>query len=276
VKEEVFLIDYDMVAEKNTPRQYPAEAVGMRKVDAAEQFFSRSEHRPEHIGVEDSPQLLRSNITAVHKFLDVTTIHLLEEASVVIDCTDNLTTRYLINDFCSQQGIPWIHSAVSDTAGTVASFSPGSPCFSCVYPTGVGETCTDDLDLLVADRVAETVVQELKHLRANPEATRFIRVTRKDKLVLDLTHRKDCAACKGVYTHLELKPKSFYITYCTNSKCMAAKPLKAVHKDHGPGKELVVQGVPLTVYGNGEIHFHKEVETDDLYSLADRVYKMHR
>jgi len=32
-------------------------------------------------------------------------------ADIVLDCTDNFETRYLINDFCVQQGKPWIYAA---------------------------------------------------------------------------------------------------------------------------------------------------------------------
>jgi hypothetical protein len=36
---------------------------------------------------------------------------LLRGADVVLDGTDNFETRYLINDFCVREGLPWIYAA---------------------------------------------------------------------------------------------------------------------------------------------------------------------
>jgi hypothetical protein len=56
---------------------------------------------------------------------------------------------------------------------------------------------------------------------------------------------------------------------------MAAKPFKHLH-DHGRPKTLVVKGMPLELFPNGEIHFHAEAEDDDLYKIAEETYKEHR
>ncbi len=248
----LLVIDFDTVQRKNIGLQYPAQALGMKKVDAAKLYAPHAQ--------------------TVHKHIDVTTVGLLQEASLVIDCTDNLVSRYVINDFCSREGIPWIHTAMNDTVGTVAVFLPEGPCFSCVYPHGKGETCTSAANTTIADSVASVAVHECLRLIKKPDGSHFIRITKNGKTAMAMTKNPRCETCNGVYTHLELKPRSFYITYCTNSKCMAAKPLKHSH-DHGVATTREVDGIPLSIYPNGEIHFHKEADADILYTIAEKVYK---
>ena len=36
-------------------------------------------------------------------------IHLVEDATVVLDGTDNFTTRYLLNDACIKLAKPWVY-----------------------------------------------------------------------------------------------------------------------------------------------------------------------
>jgi molybdopterin-synthase adenylyltransferase len=249
----VLLVDYDTVEQENLHRQYPQEGLGMRKVDAAKTLFAR-------------------HAQIVHKHIDVTTVGLLAEATLVIDCTDNLLVRYTINDFCSREGIPWIHSAMNDHVGTVAVFLPEGPCFQCLYPKGAGEACTRAANTALADKVASVVVQEAKLLLAGQEASHFIRVTANDKVVLALAKNKHCLACNGIYQYLDLKSDAFYITYCQNSNCMAAKPHRHSH-DHGTPQHRTVQGIPLQVFPNGEIHFLKHADEDLLYRIAREVYE---
>ncbi len=53
---------------------------------------------------------------------------------LVLDCTDNFPTRYLINDFCVTRAVPWVYASVHQYAGQCALFTPGGACFRCVFP----------------------------------------------------------------------------------------------------------------------------------------------
>lgn len=45
---------------------------------------------------------------------------------IVVDCTDNYRTRYLIDEVCAAQGKPWVHGSIGSFAGRVAVFNgPG-------------------------------------------------------------------------------------------------------------------------------------------------------
>lgn len=61
---------------------------------------------------------------------------LLGAADVVVDGTDNLETRYLVNDFCVREGIPWIYAAAVGATGLLLPVLPGrTPCLRCLFET---------------------------------------------------------------------------------------------------------------------------------------------
>jgi len=70
---------------------------------------------------------------------------LLGDADVVLDGTDNFETRYLINDFAVDRGVPWIYGAAVGSYGITMPVVPGKTgCLRCVYPDppgGVQPTC---------------------------------------------------------------------------------------------------------------------------------------
>jgi molybdopterin/thiamine biosynthesis adenylyltransferase len=71
---------------------------------------------------------------------------LLGDADVVVDGTDNLDTRYLVNDFCVRAKKPWVYGACVASRGMSAVILPGeTPCLRCLYPEppppGSTETC---------------------------------------------------------------------------------------------------------------------------------------
>ncbi|MEE8058069.1 MAG: HesA/MoeB/ThiF family protein [Pseudomonadales bacterium] len=59
---------------------------------------------------------------------------LIAGCDLVLDCTDNFHTRYLINDLCVEYQKPWVYGSVLGFAGQLAVFMPGKTCFRCVFP----------------------------------------------------------------------------------------------------------------------------------------------
>ena len=49
---------------------------------------------------------------------------LLEDADLVMDGTDNFTTRFLLNDACLHLGLPWVYTGVIASYGMTATFIP--------------------------------------------------------------------------------------------------------------------------------------------------------
>jgi adenylyltransferase/sulfurtransferase len=66
---------------------------------------------------------------------------------LILDGTDNVETRYLVNDVAVKHSIPWVYGACVGTAGRVMTIRPGAtPCLRCVFPNrpGTGELPTCD------------------------------------------------------------------------------------------------------------------------------------
>src|SRR3989344_2858592 len=98
------LIDFDKVSVENLSSQiYSKNDIGRFKADALEDYLRKL--NPE-IGIRSSKEKLDSSSI---KILD---------SDLVIGCTDNLETRFLIDSYCYRK-IPWIHTAAIRTFGLV-------------------------------------------------------------------------------------------------------------------------------------------------------------
>lgn len=51
-------------------------------------------------------------------------LDLLADATLVMDGTDNFSTRYLLNDACLKLGLPWVYTGVIASYGMTATFIP--------------------------------------------------------------------------------------------------------------------------------------------------------
>jgi molybdopterin-synthase adenylyltransferase len=58
---------------------------------------------------------------------------LIADADVILDGTDNFTTRYLINDACVKLGKPWVYTGVIASYGMTMTIRPGeTACLRCI------------------------------------------------------------------------------------------------------------------------------------------------
>lgn len=63
-------------------------------------------------------------------------LDLMEDVEVVVDATDNVVTRYLINDAAAVKKVPLVSGAALGWDGQVSvfMFDQRSPCYRCLYP----------------------------------------------------------------------------------------------------------------------------------------------
>jgi molybdopterin/thiamine biosynthesis adenylyltransferase len=77
-------------------------------------------------------------VTALRERVDEARLSkLAADADVVLDCSDNFTTRYAINRVCVALKKPLVSGAAIRFDGQAAVFDlrrPGSPCYACLYP----------------------------------------------------------------------------------------------------------------------------------------------
>lgn len=122
---KLILYDGDVVEECNLERQilFDKKDVGKLKVNAAKEKLA------EFCG-----------ITACKEFVNEATK--IPKVDLVIDCTDTMESRYVINDYCKRKKIPWIHTAAIGYLGTVFLIMPRKPDIRSLYPDNYGEKCS--------------------------------------------------------------------------------------------------------------------------------------
>ena len=117
------LVDPDRVDISNLQRQvlYTSSMAGELKVEAAKKHLS--DLNP-HCQIDIYPTSFSvENAEAIAKGYDI-----------LVDGTDNLPTRYLINDLCVLTGRPFVFGAIEKFEGQMALFDPHSgPCYRCVF-----------------------------------------------------------------------------------------------------------------------------------------------
>ena len=131
------IVDDDVVDISNLQRQiiHRTEDVGSKKVDSAR---ARLLALDPNIEVEVYPNRLNPE-----NALDV-----LKGWDVVVDGTDNIPTRYLIDDACHLLSIPWVYGSIHRFEGQVSVFSTEqSRCYRDLFPeappAGALQNCAD-------------------------------------------------------------------------------------------------------------------------------------
>ena len=130
------LIDHDVVDLSNLGRQtiYRNDQVGKSKVLMAKDYV---EALNPHVQVDAIPA----------KF-SMSNYHLVQSADLVVDCTDNFDTRYLINDACVKFGKPFVYAAIHTWEGQLAVCNAHGtgPTYRCLFPDepSAGEIPTCD------------------------------------------------------------------------------------------------------------------------------------
>ena len=115
------LCDADIVEESNLQRQvlYTTNDCGLMKVEAARSALSALNPATE---ITVYPESISADILA-------------HEYSVIVDCTDNLAARHLLNRFCHQNRIPLVSASAIGWEGQFVAFDFGNErtlCLNCI------------------------------------------------------------------------------------------------------------------------------------------------
>ncbi len=180
----VTLIDRDFVEPSNLQRQVLFDE------DDARQTLPKAEAARRHL------QRVNADVCVHAHIADLTPANaksLLHGAEMVLDCTDNFETRYLLNDVCVRDGRPWIYTAAvgayAATMNVLPRIASGDPrptwneraeptaCLACLFPEaprGEVQTCETAGVLGPAVNLAASVavVEAMKFLTGQPERMR--------------------------------------------------------------------------------------------------------
>jgi molybdopterin/thiamine biosynthesis adenylyltransferase len=121
---KISIVEFDMVDESNLQRQvlYGSSDVGKLKSIIAK-------NRLEHLNSLGEFGVINLRLDSSNA------LNLLKDYDVVVDATDNLETRYLINDSCVILNKPMVHGSIYKYEGTLSVFNyKGGATYRCFNP----------------------------------------------------------------------------------------------------------------------------------------------
>ncbi len=128
----LMLCDHDQVDFSNLQRQiiHRTSTVGQPKVESARAALREINPEVECVALQ-----LRADEAQLRE--------LVAQADVVLDCSDNFTTRYAVNRVCLELRKPLVSGAAIQFDGQVSVFDfrrecaeeqTGAPCYNCLFP----------------------------------------------------------------------------------------------------------------------------------------------
>jgi len=118
------IADADTVDESNLQRQilHTTDRVGTPKTESAKATLNAL--NPEVKVIEHRVRVDRDNAMELFKQYDL-----------IVDGSDNFSTRYLVNDVCVILNKPQVHGSIFRFDGQVTTFVPHQgPCYRCLFP----------------------------------------------------------------------------------------------------------------------------------------------
>ncbi len=173
---------------------------------------------------------------------------LLGEVDLILDGTDNFETRYLINDFAVQGGVPWIYGAAVGSYGLTMPVLPDrTACLACVYPeapSGAQPTCeTAGVLNTITSIIAGLQVSAALQILSGNESAVPRKITTVDvwtgliRQVAQPERQAGCLACgQRRFVHLEGRKRA-----------------------------------PISLCGRNAVQIHERTRPVDLVDLADRL-----
>jgi len=199
------IIDPDIVDITNLHRQYLFDEQDVRK------------KAKKAIAAEKKLREVNSNIKIegiAAAFSASNAQKLLSGHDLVLDGTDNMQTRYIINDWCVKNNIPWIYGGVIEAMGMTMVILPGKgPCLRCLFSetglvgeaesTGVAGIINTVPTLIAALQVTEA----MKLILNSPDLVRDLRIIdlwSGDYQKISIKRNPQCPCCvKRQFTFLK-------------------------------------------------------------------------
>ncbi len=206
----LILVDRDVIELNNLQRQslYTEKDVGDLKAVTAERKLK-----------EINSEV---NIKAYAVDLDYENIDLIK-SDLILDCTDNFETRFLINEYSVKKKISWIYASVIGSKGMTYNIIPGKACFRCLF-----KEPNENLGSCETAGILNTIV----HVIAGIQVTEAIKVITKQKpresllhyeilnnktLEIKVNRSRDCNACNNRFEYLNGKNIKDVIKMCGSS-----------------------------------------------------------
>ena len=133
----ITITDHDVVSEHNLHRQilFTVDDIGKSKAIIAKEKLQKLNP---HITINSSARKLEAD----------NAINMISSYDVIIDGSDNFTTRYLVNDACVMANKPFISGSISTHTAQISVFNfEDGPTYRCLFPEPPAEgeipTCAE-------------------------------------------------------------------------------------------------------------------------------------
>lgn len=121
---EIGIVDHDVIEISNLQRQVIYKTAAVKKSKAKEAKNMISELNP----------LVKVNAVS-EKLSGKNAISLFENYDIIVDATDNISIKYLINDACIVTSKPMVYGSIFRFQGQVSVFNyQNGPTYRCLYP----------------------------------------------------------------------------------------------------------------------------------------------
>jgi len=243
------VVDRDIVELNNLQRQnlFDENDLGFPKALVAVEKLSKINSEIKIDSIVDD--ITYENIESVIKSMDV-----------VLDGTDNMIVRFLINDACVKHEIPWIYGGAIETYGITMNIIPDeTPCFRCLI-----QDLPEAGSLPTCDTVG--VLNSIPGIIGSIQSTEALKIllgkdVNKNLLTYDvwshgfnnmkIEKRDDCECCdKHNFEFLNAKKKETMISLCGKG-AIQVTPVKEV--------QISFEGLGKKLQKLGDVDYHKLV-----------------
>jgi len=191
---ELLICDFDEVDVSNLQRQiiHDTNTIGQSKVDSAKTRLS-----------ELNPEI---TITGINQPVDELILDKeVPAVDLVVDCTDNLAIRLLINQYCVKHKTTLVSGAAIRMEGQVSLFlnEGNGPCYQCLFPdTQASElTCSEAGVLsstvgIIGSLQAQETLKLLMNIGTSPDGSLLLMDGMTgDWRKMTVSKRADCPVC---------------------------------------------------------------------------------
>jgi len=260
---ELKLFDEDIIELNNLQRQtlYEEKDVGKLKVRVAEQKLKKIN--------------TQTKITSFNQKITEENIHLIN-SDLILECTDDLNTKFLLNKYCKKNKIPWISASAIQNIGMIIVFDDFKKCLQCIIqPTNKLKTCKEVGVLnTITNIVASIQVSEaIKKITNQPTEQKIIRINLNDNTLKKINYIKksDCKGCKTIIETPNTFTTEGFVKNCDSYSIQGKKiDLKKIRGSIEDSK-LTKDGLfseNVTILNNGKII----IKTSNK-KKAEKIYK---
>ncbi len=258
-----------------------------------------SERLPKSVAAARRLEQVNSSVEIEPIVADITNTNvesLVGDADIVLDGSDNFQVRYLVNDACVKNGVPWVYGAAVSSYGSSMTIIPHeTPCLRCIFDEmpepGSSPTC-DTAGVLMPVILTVSSIQTIEAIKfligdraAMHGSLVQIDVWKNDMRKIALgSPNADCPACgAGEFAFLDAENTTFDAVLCGRDAVQISplktaqldlKKLAAVLGQSGGVKQneyllrFLIDGFEMTVFNDGRAIIRG---TDDV-SAARSLY----